>query len=62
MTRTFSKICGLGGVRLGWAYAPTAIVDVLNRVRAPFNVNSAAHGGRYRGAVGAWLAGALARP
>jgi histidinol-phosphate aminotransferase len=37
MTRTFSKIYGLGGLRLGWAYAPGAIVDVLNRVRSPFN-------------------------
>ena len=42
MTRTFSKIFGLGGARLGWAYAPPAIVDVLNRMRAPFNVSSAA--------------------
>lgn len=42
MTRTFSKIFGLGGLRLGWAYAPAGVVDVLNRVRAPFNVNAAA--------------------
>lgn len=42
MTRTFSKIFGLGGLRLGWAYAPAAVIDVLNRVRGPFNVNSAA--------------------
>lgn len=42
MTRTFSKIFGLGGMRLGWAYAPAAVVDVLNRVRGPFNVNAAA--------------------
>jgi len=42
MTRTFSKIFGLGGVRLGWAYAPAAVIDVLNRVRGPFNVNAAA--------------------
>jgi histidinol-phosphate aminotransferase len=42
MTRTFSKIYGLGGMRLGWCYAPAAIVDVLGRVRGPFNVNSAA--------------------
>jgi len=41
MTRTFSKIFGLGGMRLGWAYAPPAVVDVLNRVRMPFNVNVA---------------------
>lgn len=39
MTRTFSKIFGLGGARLGWCYAPPAIVDVLNRVRGPFNVS-----------------------
>ena len=42
MTRTFSKIYGLGGARIGWAYAPSAIVDVLNRVRSPFNVSVAA--------------------
>jgi histidinol-phosphate aminotransferase len=42
MTRTFSKIYGLGGIRLGWCYAPAPIVDVLGRVRGPFNVNSAA--------------------
>lgn len=42
MTRTFSKIFGLGGVRLGWAYAPAAVIDVLNRVRGPFNVNASA--------------------
>jgi len=41
MTRTFSKIFGLGGLRLGWCYAPAAVVDVLNRVRSPFNVNAA---------------------
>lgn len=42
MTRTFSKIFGLGGMRLGWAYAPAPVVDVLGRVRGPFNVNAAA--------------------
>jgi histidinol-phosphate aminotransferase len=42
MCRTFSKIFGLGGMRLGWAYAPPSIVDVLGRVRGPFNVNAAA--------------------
>ena len=39
MTRTFSKMWGLGGARLGWAYAPPLVVDVLNRVRGPFNVS-----------------------
>jgi histidinol-phosphate aminotransferase len=42
MTRTFSKIYGLGGMRVGWCYAPPAVVDVLNRVREPFNVSVAA--------------------
>ena len=39
MTRTFSKIYGLAGLRLGWAYCPPAIADVLNRIRGPFNIN-----------------------
>jgi histidinol-phosphate aminotransferase len=42
MTRTFSKIFGMGGVRLGWAYCPPAIADVLNRIRGPFNVSAPA--------------------
>jgi histidinol-phosphate aminotransferase len=41
MTRTFSKIYGLGGMRIGWCYAPPAVADVLNRVRGPFNVSAA---------------------
>jgi histidinol-phosphate aminotransferase len=39
MTRTFSKAYALGGARLGWAYCPPEIADVLNRVRGPFNVS-----------------------
>jgi histidinol-phosphate aminotransferase len=42
MTRTFSKIYALGGMRIGWAYCPAAVADVLHRVRNPFNVNAAA--------------------
>jgi histidinol-phosphate aminotransferase len=42
MTRTFSKIYGLAGVRLGWAYCPAHVADVLNRIRGPFNVSAAA--------------------
>jgi histidinol-phosphate aminotransferase len=42
MTRTFSKIHGLAAVRLGWAYCPQAIADVLNRIRGPFNVTAPA--------------------
>jgi histidinol-phosphate aminotransferase len=42
MLRTFSKIYALGGLRLGWAYCPPAVADVLNRVRGPFNVSAAA--------------------
>ena len=40
MLRTFSKIYGLSALRLGWAFAPKHIIDVLNRIRGPFN-NSA---------------------
>jgi histidinol-phosphate aminotransferase len=42
MTRTFSKVFGLGGMRIGWCYAPPDVVNVLNRVRGPFNVSVAA--------------------
>jgi histidinol-phosphate aminotransferase len=42
MTRTFSKIYALGGLRIGWAYCSAEVADVLNRVRNPFNVNAAA--------------------
>lgn len=40
MTRTFSKIYGLGGLRIGWGYGPQAVIDVLNRVRGPFNLST----------------------
>ncbi len=42
MTRTFSKVYGLAALRIGWMYGPVDIVDAINRVRAPFNLNSAA--------------------
>ena len=42
MTRTFSKIYGLAGLRIGWLYGPDHVVDALNRIRGPFNVNAAA--------------------
>ncbi|RED11997.1 histidinol-phosphate transaminase [Pontivivens insulae] len=42
MTRTFSKVYGLGSLRVGWGYASAEIIDVLNRVRGPFNVASPA--------------------
>lgn len=42
MTRTFSKIFGLAGLRVGWMYAPAHVVDAVNRVRGPFNVNALA--------------------
>lgn len=38
VTRTFSKIHGLAALRLGWCFGPPGVVDVLNRVRGPFNV------------------------
>ena len=40
MTRTFSKIYGLGGLRIGWGYGPSHIIDVLNRIRGPFNLST----------------------
>ncbi|MDX2156527.1 MAG: histidinol-phosphate transaminase [Hyphomicrobiaceae bacterium] len=42
MTRTFSKIYGLAALRLGWAYCPAHVADVLNRIRGPFNVTAPA--------------------
>ncbi|MGI9484926.1 MAG: histidinol-phosphate transaminase [Geminicoccaceae bacterium] len=42
MIRTFSKLFGLAALRLGWLYAPPSIVDILNRVRGPFNVGTLA--------------------
>jgi len=42
MLRTFSKIHGLAALRLGWMYGPEHIVEVINRIRGPFNVNTAA--------------------
>ncbi|MDX3909211.1 MAG: histidinol-phosphate transaminase [Sphingobium sp.] len=41
VTRTFSKIHGLAAERIGWGYAPKAVIDVLHRIRAPFNVTTA---------------------
>jgi histidinol-phosphate aminotransferase len=42
MCRTFSKIHGLANLRLGWMFAPAAVVDAVNRIRGPFNVSGAA--------------------
>ena len=42
MTRTFSKAYGMAGLRIGWMHAPAQVVDVINRIRGPFNVNVAA--------------------
>lgn len=39
MTRTFSKLYGLGGLRVGWGYAPKKVVDVLMKIRPPFNLS-----------------------
>src|SRR5258706_6773787 len=58
MLRTFSKIYALAGLRLGWAYCPPAIADVLNRIRGPFNVAAPTLAARV--AAGAEV-GALAR-
>jgi histidinol-phosphate aminotransferase len=43
--RTFSKICGLAGVRVGYGVSSPEVIDALNRIRQPFNVNSLAQVG-----------------
>ncbi len=42
MTRTFSKIYGLGGLRIGYGYGPSHVIETLNRIRGPFNLSGAA--------------------
>src|SRR5918998_500201 len=42
MTRTFSKIYGLANLRLGWMVAPAHIIDAVDRIRGPFNINGPA--------------------
>jgi len=42
VTRTFSKVFGLAGIRVGYSVSGPDIADVLNRIRQPFNVNSLA--------------------
>ena len=42
VTRTFSKVYGLAGLRVGYALAAAGVADLMNRVRQPFNVNSVA--------------------
>jgi histidinol-phosphate aminotransferase len=44
VTRTFSKIHGLAALRVGWGYAPLEMIDTLERIRGPFNVNLPAQG------------------
>ena len=39
MTRTFSKIYGLAGLRVGWGYGSKEIIDALKKIKPPFNVN-----------------------
>ncbi len=41
ITRTFSKLYGLGGLRVGWGYGPDHIIENLNRIRGPFNISTA---------------------
>ena len=42
ITRTFSKIFGLAGLRLGWGYSNEEIISLMERIRGPFNVNNIA--------------------
>lgn len=45
MTRTFSKVYGLGGLRVGYGYGPRHVIDTLNRIRGPFNLSAMALAG-----------------
>ena len=40
MLRTFSKLYALGGLRIGWGYGPAHVIDMLNRVKGPFNLSN----------------------
>lgn len=42
MSRTFSKVYGLAALRIGWGYAAPSVIDAMNRIRMPFNANTAA--------------------
>ncbi len=42
VTRTFSKIYGLAGLRIGWGYGPKSLIYSLNQIKPPFNINRAA--------------------
>ncbi|MGA1209971.1 MAG: histidinol-phosphate transaminase [Gemmobacter sp.] len=42
ITRTFSKIHGLGGLRIGWGFGPAEVIGVLDRIRGPFNLSGPA--------------------
>lgn len=42
VTRTFSKLYGLAGLRIGWMYAPEGLLEPVQRIRTPFNANLAA--------------------
>ena len=45
VTRTFSKIHGLGGARVGWGYGPAAVIAAMDKVRGPFNLTTDAMAG-----------------
>ena len=42
MTRTFSKLYGLGGLRVGWGYGADFVIETLSRIRGPFNLSAPA--------------------
>ena len=42
ITRTFSKVYGLAGMRIGWCYTSKKIASILNKIKPPFNVNKMA--------------------
>ena len=42
VTRSFSKIHGLAGMRIGWGYGPAGVIEIVNCLRTPFNANGPA--------------------
>ncbi len=45
MLRTFSKLYAMAGLRLGWAYAPSHVINALQVVKQPFGANRVSGGG-----------------
>jgi histidinol-phosphate aminotransferase len=58
LTRTFSKIHGLAGLRIGYGIGHPDVIAALEKIREPFNTNSLAHGASWRSTTRSYGAGA----